>query len=61
MVVSFEINKIEDLELLLRLTQRLGIKQVDNPTFSKKEMNETDDLNDEINGIFGNENSDILF
>jgi hypothetical protein len=60
MVISFEIDKIEDLELLLQLTRRLGIKQVEQTVF-KSESNPTDELNNEINDIFGNENSDILF
>lgn len=60
MIVSFEIDKVEDLELLLQLTRRLGIKQI-NHTLSKSELNPTDELNNEINDIFGNENSDILF
>lgn len=61
MIVSFEIDKVEDLELLLQLTHRLGIKQVRNNMISKMELNPTDELNNEINDIFGNENSDILF
>jgi hypothetical protein len=60
MLVSFEIDKIEDLELLLQLTRRLGIKQVGD-TIPKGELNTTDELNNEINDVFGNENTDILF
>jgi|AntRauTorckE5430_2_1112549.scaffolds.fasta_scaffold08616_3 hypothetical protein len=61
MIVSFEIEKIEDVELLIQLTQRLGIKRVNGNTVTKGKSNPTDELNDEINDIFGNENSDILF
>lgn len=61
MIVSFEIDNVEDLELLLRLTQRLRIKQVRNSIISERELNTTDELNDEIRDIFGNENTDILF
>lgn len=61
MIVSFEIDKVEDLELLLQLTHRLGIKQVRNNITSKMELNTAEELNNEINDIFGNENTDILF
>ena len=65
MIVSFEIDKMEDLELLLQLTKRLGIKQVafdiDKLIDKKNVLDNTNEANDEINDIFGSKNEDIFF
>ncbi len=59
MVVSFEIQNIEDLQLLLQLTKRLGISQVQTPpmsdfsSFSKEQHHAVAEINDEIESIFG--------
>ena len=58
MIISFEVNNSEDLNLLLQLTNRLGIKQVS----SQKQGSERDsasEINDEINDIFGQDNADL--
>lgn len=60
MIVSFEIENIDDLNLLLQLTKRLGIKQVEANTSNQKSMDTTTEFNDEINDIFGNSNIDLF-
>lgn len=60
MIVSFEIENIDDLNLLLQLTKRLGIKQVEVNTSNQKSMDTTTEFNDEINDIFGNSNIDLF-
>ncbi|MFK7947951.1 MAG: hypothetical protein AB8G11_10190 [Saprospiraceae bacterium] len=60
MIVSFEINNIEDLNLMLQLAKRLGITQIENSSVKAKiENDNTTEINDEINDIFGNDNSDL--
>lgn len=65
MIVSFDIDKMEDLELLLQLTKRLGIKQVgfdiEQSIDKKAVLDTTNEVNDEINDIFGSDNKDIFF
>lgn len=60
MIVSFEINNIEDLNLMLQLAKRLGIKQVENSAIDAKNTKDSaSEINDEINDIFGNDNTDL--
>jgi hypothetical protein len=72
MIVSFDIQELEDLELLLSLTKRLGIKKVETEFVNKSnsvgkrvvsshESNDFNEINGEINSIFGIDNSDISF
>ena len=58
MIVSFEVKKMDDLNLLLQLTNRLGIKQVEEHQKST-EQDSASEINDEINDIFGNDNTDL--
>lgn len=58
MIISFEVNNSEDLNLLLQLTNRLGIKQVSNQE-QGSERDSANEINDEINDIFGQDNADL--
>lgn len=58
MIISFEVNNSEDLNLLLQLTNRLGIKQVSNQE-QGSERDSASEINDEINDIFGQDNADL--
>lgn len=58
MIVSFEIKNMEDLNLMLQLAKRLGIKQVDG-VIQETVKDSTSEINDEISDIFGNENVDL--
>ena len=58
MIISFEVNNSEDLNLLLKLTNRLGIKQVSNQK-QGSERDSASEINDEINDIFGQDNADL--
>lgn len=58
MIISFEVNNSEDLNLLLQLTNRLGIKQVSNQK-QGSERDSASEINDEINDIFGQDNADL--
>lgn len=72
MIVSFDVQELEDLELLLSLVKRLGIKRVntefvnennsvDNIEVSSHESNDFNEINGEIDSIFGIDNSNISF
>ncbi len=70
MIVSFEIEQAEDLELLLRLAKRLNIKRVDNNNSTTLglstnlqlktgyETTEINAINEDIASIFGAEPND---
>ena len=58
MIISFEVNNSEDLNLLLQLTNRLGIKQVSHQE-QGSERDSASEINDEINDIFGQDNADL--
>ncbi len=72
MIVSFEVKEVEDLELLLSLTKRLGIKRVEK-SFNDKiisqkskidfnnEVTDSEEINIEIDSIFGIDNSNLSF
>ena len=72
MIVSFDVKDIDDLNLLLSLAKRLGIERVeqnrlnhqDNPKskeISSHEMKDFNEINLEIDSIFGVDNSNISF
>lgn len=58
MIISFEIDNMEDVNLMLQLAKRLGIKQVDNKII-KSTKDSANEINDEINDIFGNDNINL--
>ncbi len=58
MIISFEVNNMEDLNLMLQLAKRLGIKQVDT-AIQPTAKDGTSEINDEISDIFGNDNVDF--
>lgn len=66
MIVSFKVEHVEDLELLLKLTERLNIERIDyqqaiTHNSHQKKVDATTEVNDEINDIFGADNIDRLF
>ncbi len=62
MIVSFVITNTDDLNLILQLTNRLGIKQLhlDNENNVTEQKNDITEINDELNSIFGVTNSNFM-
>jgi hypothetical protein len=72
MIISFNIENPEDLELLLSITKRLGIERVEKAKIKNRINSDTtnnlsqeikgfNEINDEIDSIFGINNSNISF
>lgn len=53
MIVSFEVKNAEDLDLLLRLTKRLGIPNVDINNSNSTTRNEVEEITQDIAAVFG--------
>lgn len=61
MIISFEITNMDDLNLMVQLASRLGIKQVELSNSNLiEEKDSASEVNDEINDIFGIDNADLF-